>query len=255
MKLFHREAGIGSPLIILHGLFGSSDNWFSLSKVFAEHFKVYVVDQRNHGQSAHSDQHDYQALTEDLHQFISDHKIDAPIIIGHSMGGKTAMNFAIKYPQVLSKLIIVDIMPKAYPVHHDGILKGLNAIKLNELNSRGHADEILNRYVPDPAVRQFLLKNLARDSQQNFEWRINIPVLEKHIEDMGAGLLNEGTFEGPTLFIRGSKSNYFEPGDEKLIQSYFPSAQIVTLDTGHWVQAENPEGFTETVFHFLGLSS
>ena len=171
------------------------------------------------------------------------------------MGGKTAMNFAVKYPQLLSKLIIVDIMPKAYPVHHDAILKGLNAIKLNELKSRGHADEILERYVPDPAVRQFLLKNLARDSQQKFEWRINIPVLEAHIEEMGADRINTGTFEGPTLFIKGAKSNYFEPGDEKLIKTYFPSAQIVTLDTGHWVQAEKPEDFTKTVFQFLGLSS
>lgn len=251
MKLFYRELGNGQPLIILHGLFGSSDNWFSLSKIFAEHFKVYVVDQRNHGQSPNSNTHNYASLTDDLHEFLNEHNIEKPIIIGHSMGGKTAMNFAVKYPDKLSKLIIVDIVPKAYPVHHDSILEGLKAIQLQQLESRGQADEILAQFVPDPSVRQFLLKNLARDKNQNFEWRINIPVLEAHIEDMGAGLQFDGQFNGPTLFINGSKSNYFERGDERIVQSYFPSATITALDTGHWVQAEKPQEFTKVVFGFL----
>lgn len=251
MKLFFRELGQGSPLIILHGLFGSSDNWFSLSKIFAETYKVYVIDQRNHGQSPHDPVHDYNALTDDLNEFIEDHKIEKPIIIGHSMGGKTAMNFAIRFPEKLSKLIVVDIVPKAYPVHHDSILKGLNAINLDQLESRGQADEILSPFIPEPAVRQFLLKNLARNSSQNFEWRINIPVLEAHIDDMGTALQYEGQFNGETLFIVGSKSNYFEPGDDDIIKSYFPKAEITTLDTGHWVQAENPKDFMEAVFNFV----
>jgi len=251
MKLFFRELGQGSPLIILHGLFGSSDNWFSLSKIFAEKYKVYVIDQRNHGQSPHDPVHDYNALTDDLNEFIEDHKIEKPIIIGHSMGGKTAMNFAIRFPEKLSKLIVVDIVPKAYPVHHDSILKGLNAINLDQLESRGQADEILSPFIPEPAVRQFLLKNLARNSSQNFEWRINIPVLEAHIDDMGTALQYEGQFNGETLFIVGSKSNYFEPGDDDIIKSYFPKAEITTLDTGHWVQAENPKDFMEAVFNFV----
>lgn len=251
MKLFFREIGQGQPLIILHGLFGSSDNWFSLSKVLAEHFKVYVVDQRNHGQSPHDDVHDYPALTEDLNDFISEHKLDKPIVLGHSMGGKTAMNFAVKYPDKLSQLIVVDIMPKSYPVHHDLILKGLNAIRLNELESRGQADDILSQFVPESDVRQFLLKNLARDQNQKFEWRINIPVLEKHIDDMGLALQYSGQFIGPTLFIYGTKSNYYKSGDEKLIHTYFPKASMVALETGHWVQAENPNAFIETVLNFL----
>ncbi|MEP2669945.1 MAG: alpha/beta fold hydrolase [Cyclobacteriaceae bacterium] len=251
MKLFFRELGQGSPLIILHGLFGSSDNWFSLSKIFAEKYKVYVIDQRNHGQSPHDPVHDYNALTDDLNEFIEDHKIDKPIIIGHSMGGKTAMNFAIRFPEKLSKLIVVDIVPKAYPIHHDSILKGLNTINLDQLESRGQADKILSPFIPEPAVRQFLLKNLARNASQNFEWRINIPVLEAHIDDMGTALQYEGQFNGATLFIVGSKSNYFEPGDDATIKSYFPKAEITTLDTGHWVQAENPKGFMEAVFNFV----
>ncbi|MCB0494230.1 MAG: alpha/beta fold hydrolase [Cyclobacteriaceae bacterium] len=251
MELFYRELGQGSPLIILHGLFGSSDNWYSLSKIFAEKYKVYVIDQRNHGQSPHDAVHDYEALTDDLNEFIESHNIKMPIIIGHSMGGKTAMNFAIRFPEKLSKLIIVDIVPKAYPVHHDSILEGLNAIDLSQLESRGQADEILGQFVPEPPVRQFLLKNLARDKDQNFEWKINIPVLEAHIDDMGVALRYEGQFEGPTLFIVGAKSNYFEAGDEALIKSYFPDAKIATLNTGHWVQAENPKDFMETVFNFV----
>ncbi|MEQ9413012.1 MAG: alpha/beta fold hydrolase [Cyclobacteriaceae bacterium] len=251
MELFFRELGQGSPLIILHGLFGSSDNWYSLSKIFAEKYKVYVVDQRNHGQSQHDSTHDYKALTDDLNEFIEDHNIEKPIIIGHSMGGKTAMNFAIRFPEKLSKLIIVDIVPKSYPVHHDSILGGLKAIDLSQLESRGQADEILGKFVPEPAVRQFLLKNLARDEHQNFEWRINIPVLESHIDDMGVALQYDGQFEGPSLFIVGTKSNYFESGDEVTIKSFFPDAEIATLNTGHWVQAENPKDFMETVFDFV----
>jgi len=252
MELFFRKLGQGPPLIILHGLFGSSDNWHSLSKVFAERHTVYVVDQRNHGQSPHDAIHTYEALASDLNEFIDGHQIKNPTLIGHSMGGKVAMNFAIKFPGKIARLIVVDITPKAYPVHHDDILKGLNALPLGQLASRGQADEMLMPFVPEPAVRQFLLKNLARDKNQNFEWRINLPVLEKHIHDMGAALRYEGRFEGPTLFIVGSKSNYFEKGDERTIKGYFPKAEITTLDTGHWVQAENPQGFAQAVFDFIG---
>ena len=250
--MFFRKLGQGPPLIILHGLFGSSDNWHSLSKVFAERHTVYVVDQRNHGQSPHDAIHTYEALASDLNEFIDGHQIKNPTLFGHSMGGKVAMNFAIKFPGKIARLIVVDITPKAYPVHHDDILKGLNALPLGQLASRGQADEMLMPFVPEPAVRQFLLKNLARDKNQNFEWRINLPVLEKHIHDMGAALRYEGRFEGPTLFIVGSKSNYFEKGDEKTIKDYFPKAEITTLDTGHWVQAENPQGFAQAVFDFIG---
>ena len=255
MKLFFRVSGKGQPLIILHGLFGSSDNWYSLSKVFAEQFQVYVVDQRNHGQSPHDTNHDYKSLTSDLYNWISENEIKNPIIIGHSMGGKTAMNFAVKHPNLVQKLIIVDIVPKNYPVHHDSILEGLQAIDLSSLKSRTEADQTLSHYVNEPDVRQFLLKNLSRDQDQNFEWKINIPVLANHIEDMGAGVQFEGKYSGPTLFILGKKSNYFQKGDEKVIHKYFPNAELSFLDTGHWVQAEDPAAFTKTVTHFLQSTS
>ena len=251
MNLFFRKSGQGKPLIILHGLFGSSDNWFSLAKVFAEHFTVYLLDQRNHGQSTHTDDFNYKLLTEDLATFIQEHNIDKPHIIGHSMGGKTAMNFAVQYPEKLDKLIIVDIAPKQYPVHHDHILEGLHDINLETLTSRTEADQLLSRQVPEPDVRQFLLKNLARTSESKFEWRVNILALDEHIEEIGAGMQYEGQFTGSTLFIKGVRSNYYAQGDEESILKIFPSAQFVTLNTGHWVQAEDPKAFAETVFDFL----
>lgn len=251
MKLYFRKSGHGKALVILHGLFGSSDNWFSLAKVFAEHFTVYLIDQRNHGLSPHTDDFNFKLLTEDLAAFIEEHRIERPHIIGHSMGGKTAMNFAVKYPDKLDKLIVVDIAPKQYPVHHDHILDGLHDIDLNTLTSRNEADQLLSRQVPEPDVRQFLLKNLARNSESKFEWRVNIHAIDEHIEEIGAGMQFQGQFTRPTLFIKGVRSNYYAPGDEKSILNIFPHAQFVTLNTGHWVQAEDPKAFSETVFNFL----
>jgi esterase len=251
MKLFFRESGQGRPLIILHGLFGSSDNWFSHAKTFAPFFKVYLVDQRNHGQSPHSDEFNYKALTLDLEQFITEHRIEKPIILGHSMGGKTAMNFAVKNPGKLDKLIVVDIVPKYYPVHHDQILEGLESIDLKTIQSRNEADQALSTYVPEPDVRQFLLKNLSRN-ENGFEWKINIAGIDKNIEQIGAGLEYPGSYDGPSLFIKGAKSNYYKPGDEEAIKKIFTQAKIETIDTGHWVQAENPQEFSRMVLTFLG---
>jgi len=147
MNLFFRQAGTGEPLVILHGLFGSADNWYTLSKVFAEKFHVFTIDQRNHGQSPHSDDFNYQLLTEDLEQFLTDHSLECVNIIGHSMGGKTAMNFAVKNPSRVSRLLVVDIVPKSYPVHHDHILDGLMAVPISKLTSRTEADRILMEHI------------------------------------------------------------------------------------------------------------
>jgi len=260
MKLFYRSSGQGQPLIILHGLFGSSDNWYSLAKVFADHFSVYLVDQRNHGQSPHSDGMNYDLLTEDLKDFIAEHYIKQPVIMGHSMGGKAAMNFALKYPGQLSNLIVVDIVPKYYPVHHDAILAGLKAIPLATMTSRKEADTILSKYVPEPDVRQFLLKNLSRlptghegKSEVAFEWKINVAAIDQNIEKMGEGIIYSGKYDGPSLFIRGKKSNYYAEGDEALIKTLFPKAEFAVIDTGHWVQAEKPEEFSKLVLSYLAV--
>jgi esterase len=250
MKLFFRESGEGEPLIILHGLFGSSDNWYSHAKTFAQYFKVYLIDQRNHGQSPHSSDFNYKTLTVDLEDFLKEHSIKDPIILGHSMGGKTAMNFAVKNPNQLKSLIVVDIVPKSYPVHHDHILEGLQAIDLASSQTRSELDKQLANYVEEVDVRQFLLKNLSR-TENGFEWKINLKGIEENIEVIGEGMQYEGTFNGPALFVKGARSNYYKAGDEEAIKNIFSQAEFKTLDTGHWVQAEKPKEFAEAVLKFL----
>lgn len=251
MELFYREYGRGSPLIILHGLMGSSDNWLPQAKMLGEHYHVYVVDQRNHGQSPHSGQFDYMALQEDIRWFIEKHNLINPVVLGHSMGGKAAMNFALAYPEKLSKLVVVDIAPKAYDVRHDYIVEGLKAVPVDAIQSRDEADEALSQHVSNPSVRQFLLKNLMRKPEGGFTWRINLNVIDKNLELVGGGLLHQGVFEKPTLFIRGSKSDYILDEDRALIKKIFPNSILVTMDTGHWVQAEKPAEFVEVVLNFL----
>ncbi|MCA6432911.1 MAG: hypothetical protein IM574_04810 [Cytophagales bacterium] len=161
------------------------------------------------------------------------------------------MNLAIKNPATIGKLIVVDIAPKSYPVHHDHILEGLTSIPIATLASRTEADKILSEYVPEPDVRQFLLKNLSRNGEGKFEWKINLASIQNHIEEIGMGMRYIGVFEKPTLFINGARSNYFKSGDEVLVKSLFPAAQIATIDASHWVQAEKPEEFVQVVLNFL----
>ncbi len=251
MNLFFRESGEGQPLLILHGLFGSSDNWYTLSKTFASRFRVFIIDQRNHGQSPHATSHTYQDLTADLEAFIQTHQLVNPILLGHSMGGKTVMNYAVKNPHVPAKIVVVDIMPKAYPVHHDHIVEGLQSIDLSKLASRQEADQLLAQHVAEADTRQFLLKNLTRTTEGGFAWRINLPVLAANIGQMVGNMVYEGVYKGPALFVKGSRSNYYKPGDEQRVQQLFPQAQWATLDTGHWVQAEKPQEFAELVLKFI----
>jgi pimeloyl-ACP methyl ester carboxylesterase len=238
-------------MIILHGLFGSADNWMTQAKMLGEHYHVYVVDQRNHGLSPQESTHDYLAMADDINDFLVQRNLAKAIVIGHSMGGKAAMNFAIKYPEKISRLIVVDIMPKSYPVHHDRILEGLKSLDILNLNSRKQADEQLSQYVDEPGVRQFLLKNLSRESTGGFSWKMNLEAINQNIEEMGAPLVVKGKFEESSLFIIGTRSNYFSAGDEELIRSYFPNYKIVELETGHWVQAEKPNEFVDAVIQFL----
>lgn len=251
MTLFFRELGNKKqPLIILHGLFGSSDNWMTQAKMLAEHFHVYLPDQRNHGQSGHSAEMNYHVLADDLHEFIVSNSISAPVLLGHSMGGKAAMFFALKHPELVSKLIVVDMAPRKYPIHHRKILDGLKAIPLPDLQSRNHADDLLSAHEPDASVRQFLLKNLQRKPEGGFMWKINLPVLDSQIEHLGEAV-PAGKFDKPALFIKGKHSNYVSTEDEVMIRSIFPQAEIITMDTGHWVQAEKPQEFVDHVLNYL----
>lgn len=238
-------------MIILHGLMGSSDNWLPQAKMLGEHYHVWVVDQRNHGQSPHSNEFNYTVLSEDILNFIQEHNIDNPVIIGHSMGGKAAMNFALMHPDKLDKLIVVDIAPKAYDVRHDHIVEGLKAVPIDSVQSRQEANDALAPHISSEAVRQFLLKNLMRKPEGGFGWRINLPIIDQSLELISGGLVTEGVFEKKTMFIRGSKSDYILDEDREAIKKIFPNATLVTMETGHWVQAEKPEEFVQVVLSFL----
>ncbi len=253
MQLFFRQVGTGRPMVILHGLFGSCDNWLTISKVIADQgFSVYAVDQRNHGRSPHADTHTYPELADDLRDFLQQQEIEKPILVGHSMGGKTVMQYAMQYPDTFSHLVVVDIAPKAYPVHHTEILKGLNAIPLATIQNRNEAEAILSRYEPSAAVRQFLLKNLYRNETGVFDWRINLSVIEKNIEFIGADLTHAHVIHTPTLFIRGAQSRYILDEDFWTIQTLFPNVTIDTIEkAGHWVQAEQPEAFVKSLVSFV----
>ncbi len=255
MKLFFREyksaKSNAKSIIILHGLFGSCDNWLTQAKLFVEDYNVYTVDQRNHGLSPHSDDFDYAFMVSDLLEFIEDHQLKDVIIIGHSMGGKTAMNFAIAQPDKLGTLIIVDIAPRAYDLEHYTIAEGLNAITIDTLTSRNEADEQLSKFVPEPDVRQFLLKNLQRKAEGGFSWKINLKVITEKLGNVGVDILYKGTFEKPTLFIKGNRSNYVREEDSTHILELFPQARLQGMDTSHWVQAEKPKEFVEVVTNYL----
>ena len=238
-------------MVVLHGLFGSSDNWLTQAKLFANHYKVFTVDLRNHGQSPHSDEFDYLAMVKDLEEFVDSNGLQSPIIIGHSMGGKAAMNFALAHPDKLSKLIVVDIAPKEYNLEHYTIAEGLKAIPVDKITSRNEADETLSQHVPEPDVRQFLLKNLQRKTSGGFSWKINLPVITDKLSNIGVDLQFPGSFEKPTLFIRGSRSKYIADNDWQRITEIFPKAELETMDTGHWVQAEKPQEFADTVIQWL----
>jgi esterase len=251
MKLFFRELGQGDPIVILHGIFGSSDNWLTQARLMSEKYRVYTIDLRNHGQSPHDDAFDYPVMVEDLNQFLSDNNIADPIIIGHSMGGKVVMNFALKYPEKLKKLIVVDIAPREYNLEHYVIIKGLKAIPIEAITSRNEADVALTPFVPELDVRQFLLKNLQRKPEGGFTWKINLSVIDKNLSKIGYDLEFSGTFEKPTLFIRGGKSKYVRDTDMTRIKEIFPAAELETLETGHWVQAEKPKEFVDLVMRWL----
>ena len=253
MKLYSNIIGEGKPLLILHGFLGMSDNWKTLGKDFSEvGYEVHLIDQRNHGRSPHSEEFSYLAMAKDVKEYMDSKGLENVILMGHSMGGKTAMMAASLFPHLIEKLVVVDIAPKYYAPHHQKILEGLQAIDRAELESRGEAEDLLAKYVDEPAVRLFLLKNLYRKTKEKLSLRLNLDVLVKNIEELGEALPEDTNFSKPALFIKGEKSGYIKPEDEKLISRYFPASEIVAIpDSGHWVHAENKEAFYAAVIDFI----
>ncbi len=252
MQLHYEGYGQGHPLIILHGLFGSLENWRTLSKTFAQSFQVFALDQRNHGRSSHSEVFTYQAMVEDIREFMQQHKLSSTHVLGHSMGGKVAMQFALTYPSMVDKLGIVDIAPKVYPPGHDDVFAGLYSFEPSCIRTRQEADAALAPHLPDLSLRQFLLKNLERHDSGSFRWRINLDGIHRNYHEMLKTFTASGTFAKPTLFIRGEDSGYIRDNDLVTIGEIFPAAQFTTISkAGHWVHAEAPQEFARIVMDFL----
>ncbi len=245
--------GQGEPLLILHGFLGMSDNWRTHAKYWSSRYQVHGIDQRNHGKSFHADAFDYTLLAEDIVRYMDANKIEKTIVLGHSMGGKTAMTLALNYPERVSALIVADIAPKHYDVggKFSNILKGLLYLEAQKLNSRSAADNAFSQFVSELGVRQFLLKNLTRTSVGSLQLKCNIQVLVTKLNEIGAAPFS-GTYDGDTLFLAGRNSDYILDEDHEKIKLFFPKAKLRWVEhAGHWLHAENPEGFTAALHEFL----
>jgi esterase len=265
MELFYRIFGSGKPVIILHGLYGMSDNWHSIGKSLSGHYSVIIPDQRNHGRSPHSNEHNYEVMKQDLLELFNRLEIDKAMLIGHSMGAKTAALFAIDHPQRISKLVLVDMSPKAYTVEeydsfsadHKAILSALQKTDIANAGSRKEVEEQLEPFIPNVAVRHFLLKNLRRDYEKKFYWSLNIEAILNNLRFLLDGI-PENAFSNyvrpyfPVLFVKGARSNYLVPEDFEKLKQLFPKAIFKTIEkAGHWVHAEQPKQFLEVVDNFL----
>ena len=251
MRLNFKTYGRGPALFILHGLFGSLDNWVSHAKYFEEYFTVYLVDQRNHGKSPHTAEWNYEVMAEDLLELMESEGVYQGHILGHSMGGKTVMQFAALYPEYIDKLIVADMAPHAYPPQHTDILNTLNELPLSEFGDRNEVDQWLLPRMPDMGIRQFILKNLRR-REAGFSWKFNLSVISQQYEMILEAIEFSQPFESPTLFIHGGKSEYVQIQDYETIQASFPQATFVCLpNAGHWIHAESPNSFRKEVLSFL----
>ncbi|MEO8085882.1 MAG: alpha/beta fold hydrolase [Bacteroidota bacterium] len=253
MKLFFRKSGEGKPLVILHGLFGMSDNWMSLSKQFAsEGFLVYAVDARNHGRSPHSNDFNYSFMSDDLLALMDDEHISSAALIGHSMGGKTAMWFACQHPDRVVKLIVADMAPRYYPPHHQSVFAALHAVDLDSITTRKEVEGILRESLKEEGTIQFLLKNLYWNEQEKLAWRFNLEGIEKNISSIGTALPDQYHCDAEALFLRGEKSGYIANADIPAIRKQFSNSTVESVaKAGHWIHAENPTGFMEAANAFL----
>lgn len=251
--LYSRIEGAGKPLLILHGFLGMSDNWKTLGTQYAsEGFQVHMLDLRNHGRSFHSNDFNYEIMTQDILEYCDANNLKKIDLIGHSMGGKAAMFFAAQYPERVDKLIIADIGPKYYKPHHSAILAGLKAVDFSKKPDRNQVDEILKNYISDFGTRQFLMKSLYWAEPGQLGFRFNLEAFDKNIEEVGKALPEEALFKGEALFIRGGNSNYIEEDDFEWIKRNFPKASFSTIpNVGHWLHAENPKLFFEITLNFL----
>jgi esterase len=256
MKLHHHVVGSGPALLILHGLLGSLDNWMPHAQRLSSQFQVSLLDLRNHGRSPHADEFTYNLMAADVAEFIRDKKLGPIHLIGHSMGGKVAMRFAQLHPELMQKLIVVDMSPREHPPRYAEILAAMHALDLHQFQQRNEVEAALLPIVPDKNIRQFLLKNLGRDEAGKLRWKPNVAALRANYHHIRSAVPPEIPFGGPTLFVRGGKSDYIGEPDVTLIRQMFPQAKLETIATaGHWVHAEAPEDFIQTITGFLSAKT
>jgi len=254
MKLFHRKYGSGPPLVILHGLYGSSDNWVTLAKKLSDSFTVYLPDQRNHGQSPHSNTHDYDSMRDDLFELVNDLSLKKFFLAGHSMGGKTAISFALKWPEMLNGLLIADISPFTYETdghsaysQHSVILNTILSFDVNKISTRNEAEKLLLENIPSEKERGLILKNLQRTAENRFVWKLNAESLLKNLDKIMEGIKRQTDFNQqitgfPVVFLKGGNSDYIPEGDFRSILHVFPAADIIEVPgAGHWIQVDKPD--------------
>lgn len=242
LDLNYKVFGEGQPVIILHGLFGTLDNWQTLARQLAEEYMVFIIDQRNHGRSPHVDTIDYPSMAADLHAFMEANWLYDAYLVGHSMGGKTAMQFALEYGDMLSKLVVVDIGVSTYEPRHNHIIDAMTELPVATLGSRQEATDFLNARINSPGEVQFLLKNLARQKTGGYAWKMNLPVITANYAKILAGIESPSTFDGQTLFIKGGLSDHIRDNEWDAITSLFPAAQLeIIADANHWVHADKPD--------------
>lgn len=263
MQLHYKKFGTGCPLIVLHGLYGSSDNWYSFGRKLSEYFTVYLVDQRNHGRSPHRPDFNYDVLTADLEELLDTEKIDYACLMGHSMGGKVALNYAFKNPSRVRKLVVIDIALRSYAAEgnfapqafmHQKIVNSLNRLEIAGSKTRSSIEKELSADIPQKPIRQFLLKNLRRNTDGEFYWGLNIKSLKNNLFRILDGIDSDGkTFDNKVLVISGVHSGYINDEDKILYKQVFPNVKIVEMDSGHWLHAEEPEKLLELLIHFLPI--
>ena len=252
MELYSRIDGTGFPIVILHGLLGSSENWRTVSKRLSQAYRVYSVDLRNHGQSPHSETMTYPVMADDLREFFERKGISEAHLVGHSLGGKVAMQLASSYPDPVKKLAVVDIAPKAYPPSQRPILTALQRLELQSFSSFGEIDAALTSAIPEIAVRQFLMKNIARVPNTGFHWRIDLASIADNYHHLTKAIIPAQKYDKPALFVRGGRSDYIQDGDLASIRAIFPRAKLMTITSAeHWVHAEATEEFLRVLTAFL----
>lgn len=251
-KLNFKTFGSGDPVVIMHGLFGMLDNWQTIAKKLAEDYMVYIVDLRDHGKSEHTDAFNYQLLAQDVADFLESEWIHSAYIIGHSMGGKTALQLTADHPDLVEKLVVVDIGMKQYPGGHETIIKALNAVPIDKVQSRQEVEDVLSQYVDEPGVRLFLMKNLSREKTGGYRWKMNLPLLTQHYQDILAAIEIEDIVDTPTMFVRGGKSRYISDEDIQTMSPLFDDVRWETVtDAGHWVHAEQANELLALLRSFL----